>query len=298
LFAEQRQSTVSKIPSQLRMSEEEKHGQEGHAKTKVTTIQSTKVGWRRIFENPLTKLCRKNFIVLCVVNALAQFGLNMVAYCSRQPWMTLDYGNLKVWGLDGYWLFTMAQMLGETVSRLFGITWINAIKAHERFWWMIALYGISWVGITLFVLLPYSLGPIALMILGFGMGASWAVNYGYVDGRRFSGMVGSGMSTSLSVGPIFAEAFVAIFAEAPQIPPRIAMVYAASIGFVPFLLLLCVVESMPETTQQDVVMRGERNPMTAEERTHFYHEYGLAIVMMIVIYILKTKSAPTSSRCI
>ena len=94
------------------------------------------------------------------------------------------------------------------------------------------------------------------------------------------------MSLSLSVGPIFAREFTDALTGFASISADMAVVYSPTIGIVMFLVFLFVVESMPETTQQDIVIRGERNPMTSEERSFFFREYGFAIALMVVIYML------------
>ena len=111
-----------------------------------------------------------------------------------QQYFHIDY---KVW-------LVIAQIIGYTLSKFYGIKFIAELKPGQRAKYILLLIGIAWLALLFFAIVPAPYNIIFLFINGFPLGLIWGLVFGYLEGRKSTEF----MAAVLSISLIFASGFV------------------------------------------------------------------------------------------
>jgi MFS family permease len=228
------------------------------------------------------------YSLLSVMAAVAAFGLYTSMYAFRkafaagtftgQQYLHVDY---KVW-------LVIAQVLGYTFSKFYGIRFIAEVNSKNRARYILMLIGIAWLALLAFAFVPAPFNIVFLFINGFPLGLIWGLVFGYLEGRRSTEF----MAAVLSISLIFASGFVktvgrtllSVFHVNEYHMPFLT----GAIFVLPLLLFVFCMELMPAPTAEDKQQRAERSPMNAAERKQFLVRFLPGIILTIIIYVLLT----------
>ena len=195
-----------------------------------------------------------------------------------QQYFHVDY---KVW-------LVIAQVIGYTLSKFYGIKFISELKPNQRAKSIFVLIGIAWFALLLFAIIPAPYNIICLFINGFPLGMIWGLVFSYLEGRKSTEF----MAAVLSISLIFASGFVKTIARLLRDGLHISeysMPFITGALFVlPLVFFVFCLELMPPPTEEDVRLRTKRLPMNAEERKHFLQRFLPGIILTLVIYVLLT----------
>ena len=234
------------------------------------------------------KVAKWPYAVLSVMAAIAAFGLYTSMYAFRkafaagtftgQQYLHVDY---KVW-------LVIAQVLGYTLSKFYGIRFIAEVNSKNRARYILTLIGIAWLALLAFAVIPAPFNIIFLFINGFPLGLIWGLVFGYLEGRRSTEF----MAAVLSISLIFASGFVktigrtllSVFHVNEYHMPFLT----GAIFVLPLLLFVFCMELMPAPTTEDQKLRTKRSPMNAAERKQFLIRFLPGIILTIIIYVLLT----------
>ncbi|MDR6940297.1 DUF5690 family protein [Mucilaginibacter pocheonensis] len=234
------------------------------------------------------KVAKWPYAVLSVMAAVAAFGLYTSMYAFRkafaagtftgQQYLHVDY---KVW-------LVIAQVLGYTLSKFYGIRFIAEVNSKNRARYILTLIGIAWLALLAFAVIPAPFNIIFLFINGFPLGLIWGLVFGYLEGRRSTEF----MAAVLSISLIFASGFVktigrtllSVFHVNEYHMPFLT----GAIFILPLLLFVFFMELMPAPTTQDQQLRTKRSPMNAAGRKQFLMRFLPGIILTIIIYVLLT----------
>ena len=234
------------------------------------------------------KVAKWPYAVLSVMAAIAAFGLYTSMYAFRkafaagtftgQQYLHVDY---KVW-------LVIAQVLGYTLSKFYGIRFIAEVNSENRARYILTLIGIAWLALLAFAVIPAPFNIVFLFINGFPLGLIWGLVFGYLEGRRSTEF----MAAVLSISLIFASGFVktigrtllSVFHVNEYHMPFLT----GAIFILPLLLFVFFMELMPAPTTQDHQLRTKRSPMNAAGRKQFLMRFLPGIILTIIIYVLLT----------
>lgn len=233
-------------------------------------------------------VARWPYSVLSLFAATAAFGAYTSMYSFRkafsagiftgQQYLHIDY---KVW-------LVIAQIIGYTASKFYGIKFISEVRQGDRARSIIILISIAWLALLGFALVPAPYNIIFLLVNGFPLGLMWGLIFGYLEGRRSTEFMAGVMSISL----IFASGFVKTIARTLMSSFHISeftMPFLVGGIFIPPLLVfICCLELMPPPTEEDIRLRTKRLPMNALERKQFLTRFLPGIILTLVIYVLLT----------
>ncbi|OKS87504.1 hypothetical protein RG47T_2965 [Mucilaginibacter polytrichastri] len=198
-------------------------------------------------------------------------------YSSHQ-YLHVDY---KAW-------LVIAQVLGYTLSKFYGIRFIAEISGKHRAKSILILIGVSWLALLGFALVPAPINIIFLFINGFPLGMIWGLVFGYLEGRKATEF----MAAVLSISLIFASGFVKTVGRSLMHSFHVSeymMPFLTGALFVlPLLLFIFLLELMPPPTAEDKMLRSERVPMTAAERKGFLIRFLPGIILTIIVYVMLT----------
>ncbi len=240
-------------------------------------------------ESPITRWLRQtNAFWFALYATVMAFSLYTCVYAFRKTFSVATFEEIAYLGISyKVWLVTF-QVIGYGLSKFVGIKVIAELKASSRsigILWMVAVAGLSWL---LFGLVPAPYNIIFLFTNGFPLGMVWGMVFGYLEGRRYTEVLGAGLSVSFIFSAGFAKS-VGGFIMRDWGTPEIWMPFVTSCVFVgPLLLFLWLLDKLPPPSAKDELMRTRRQPMNATERKIFVRTFIPGIVLFTLSYMLMT----------
>jgi MFS family permease len=242
----------------------------------------------RVVEHLRLKVAQWPYGLLSVLAGVSAFGAYTSMYAFRNAFAAGTFTGQQYFHVDYKVWLVIAQIIGYTLSKFYGIRFIAEIKGSRRGAAILVLVGIAWLSLLCFALVPAPYNIIFLFINGFPLGLIWGLVFGYLEGRRSTEF----MAAVLSISLIFASGFVktvgrTLLHSFPisdfQMPFLTGAVFV-----VPLILFVFFLELMPQPGAEDIKLRTKRAPMNAEERRQFLQRFLPGILLTLVIYVLLT----------
>lgn len=226
--------------------------------------------------------------VVSVIAAFAAFGAYTSMYAFRKAFAAGTYSEQSYLHIDYKVWLVIAQLIGYTLSKFYGIRFISEVIPAKRAFYILVLIGTAWLSLLGFALVPAPGNIIFLFINGFPLGMIWGLIFGYLEGRRSTEFMAAVMSISL----IFASGFVKTVGRtlitSLGISEYLMPFLTGALFVIPLLFFVGCLELMPEPTAQDKLLRAERVPMDATERWRFLLRFIPGIILIVVIYVMLT----------
>jgi len=223
-----------------------------------------------------------------VLAALAAFGAYTSMYAFRKGFTAGTYTGSQYFHIDYKVWLVIAQIIGYTASKFYGIKFISELKPGQRAKSILGLIGIAWLALLLFAIVPAPYNIVFLFINGFPLGLIWGLVFGYLEGRKSTEF----MAAVLSISLIFASGFVKTIARtlmsSLHVNEYMMPFYTGAIFVIPLLLFVFFLELMPPPTEEDLRLRTKRLPMDAAERKSFLQQFMPGIILTLIIYVLLT----------
>jgi Family of unknown function (DUF5690) len=242
----------------------------------------------KVIDSLRKKVAKWPYSLLSILAAVSSFGAYTSMYAFRKAFAAGTFTGQQYFHIDYKVWLVIAQILGYTLSKFYGIRFIAEIKGSKRGITILILVAIAWLALLAFALVPAPYNIIFLFVNGFPLGLIWGLVFGYLEGRRSTEF----MAAVLSISLIFASGFVKTVGRTLlhvlpisdfQMPFLTGAVFA-----IPLILFVFFLELMPQPTAEDVKLRTKRAPMNAEERRHFLQRFMPGVVLTLIIYVLLT----------
>ena len=233
-------------------------------------------------------LSKANGFVFALYATLAAFCLYTCVYAFRKTYSAATFEGIRYAGIDyKVWLVTF-QVIGYALSKFIGIKIISELQAHSRSFGillMVSIAGISWL---LFALVPAPYNIIFLFTNGLPLGMIWGMVFGYLEGRRFTEVLGAGLSVSFIFSAGLCKS-VGGYLIRDWGTSETWMPFVASVIFIfPLLLFLWLLDKLPPPSALDEQLRTKRQPMTSQERKDFVKNFLPGIILFVLGYMLLT----------
>ncbi len=224
------------------------------------------------------------FIIYAIFAALATYSS---MYAFRKPFAAATFDNIEVWGIDLKILMIIFQSVGYLISKLYGIKIVAELKKERRALAIISTITISWLSLLLFALLPLPFNIIFMFTNGFFLGMIWGFVFSYLEGRKYTEILGAGLSVSF----IFSSGMVKSIG-AMLIGMGISdmwMPFATGGVFFPIMIIsVFLLNQIPEPNPEDEALRTKRKVMNYEERVSLFVKYSGALIFLIIGYLMLT----------
>ncbi|MFB9841308.1 DUF5690 family protein [Mucilaginibacter ginsenosidivorans] len=234
------------------------------------------------------KVAQWPYGLVSLMAAISSFGAYTCMYAFRKAYAAGTFSGIQYLHVDYKVWLVIAQIIGYTMSKFYGIKFISELKPGQRAKSILLLIGIAWLALLLFAVVPAPYNIIFLFINGFPLGLIWGLVFGYLEGRKSTEF----MAAVLSISLIFASGFVKTVARMLMSSFHISefnMPFITGALFViPLLLFVFLLELMPPPTAEDIRLRTKRLPMDAAERKSFLQRFLPGIILTLVIYVLLT----------
>jgi hypothetical protein len=125
-----------------------------------------------------------------------------------------------------------------------------------------------------------------LFLNGLPLGLIWGLVFSYLEGRKTTEFMGAVLTVSF----IFSSGFVKTVGKSLIVDWHITeswMPFFTGLIFIaPMVLFVFLLEQIPAPTKEDIELRSERVPMTAEQRRDFVISFLPGIVLLVITYIM------------
>lgn len=234
------------------------------------------------------KLAEASSFQMSVFAALMGFLVYSSMYAFRKPFAVAIFSGEEFLGFDYKIWLILAQTLGYMASKFYGIKMISELREKRRAWLIIGLISVSWLALLGFAISPSPWGIIFFLINGFPLGLIWGIVFHYMEGRKFTEMMGSMLAASF----VFSSGFVKSVGQFLLVNLNVSenwMPFLTGAVFFPLLLVgVFLLNHIPPPTQEDKELRSPREAMSGESRRKFFKEFRPGMILLIIVYMMLT----------
>ncbi len=240
-------------------------------------------------EHPITRWLRNSGgFTFALYTSLAAFCTYACIFAVRKTFGAGIYENMSFWGVDFKVLMVISQAVGYMISKFIGIKVVSESGSDNRGKGIFIALTIAMVALLGFGLAPSPYNLIFMFLNGLPLGMVWGLMFGYLEGRKFTEVLGA----SLSVSFIFASGFAKTVASFVMVDWGISnmwMPFVSSLLFyIPMLLFLWLLNKIPLPTAEDEALRTKRAPMMGKDRIKFAITFGVGLALLVLTYTLLT----------
>jgi len=240
-------------------------------------------------EHPITQWLRKSSgFTFALYTSLAAFCTYACIFAVRKTFGAGIYDGITFWGADFKVWMAIWQAVGYMISKFIGIKVVSEAGSDNRgkgIFVALSIAMLAWLG---FGVTPAPYNLVFMFLNGLPLGMVWGLMFGYLEGRKFTEVLGA----SLSVSFIFASGFaktVASFVMVDWGVSNMWMPFTASLLFyIPMLFFLWLLNKIPPPTAEDEALRTKRAPMMGKDRIKFAMTFGPGLLLLVLTYTLLT----------
>ncbi|WP_113922968.1 DUF5690 family protein [Cognataquiflexum aquatile] len=234
------------------------------------------------------KLAQSSNFSMSLFAAVMAFLTYSSMYAFRKPFASATFEGELFMGMDlKVWLI-LAQTFGYMASKFYGIKMISELKPERRAVLILTLIGISWMGLLGFAVLPEPFNILCFLVNGFPLGLIWGLVFNYLEGRKFTEMMGS----ILAVSFVFSSGLVKTIGKYLMDEWHVSelwMPFWTGGIFMPLLVIsVILLNQTPPPNHEDVALRSVRTPMSKKERVDFFNAFKPGIIILVLVYVVLT----------
>ncbi|WP_349524796.1 DUF5690 family protein [Muricauda sp. NFXS6] len=209
-------------------------------------------------------------------------------YAFRKPFSVATFDSLVFWGVDYKILLVIAQVLGYALSKFVGIKVISELKPNRRLLYLLSLIGIAEISLLLFAWVPAPYNIPFMFLNGFPLGMIWGIVFSYIEGRRFTDILGVVLSASFIVSSGVVKSVGLFVMNSWGVGEFWMPSVTGALFFVPLLICSFLLQRIPSPTTDDIVHRTERIPMTAADRKDLVKKFFFPLILIVLFYTFLT----------
>jgi len=233
-------------------------------------------------------LSQTNALNFTLYTSISAFCLYTCIFALRKTFGVATYEGLQLWGVDYKIWMVISQVVGYMLSKFIGIKIVSELGSNSRAKGILLMVSIASVSWLFFALTPQPYNLIFLFFNGLPLGMVWGLVFGYLEGRKFTEVLGASLSVSFIFSAGFAKT-VGGFIMADWGTSEFWMPFvSACLFFPPLLLFLWLLDKIPPPTAEDEALRTKRQPMTGKERIRFTLTFLPGLVLLVLTYMLLT----------
>ena len=130
------------------------------------------------------KVAKWPYSAISVMAAVSAFGAYTSMYAFRKAFAAGTFTGQQYFHVDYKVWLVIAQVIGYTLSKFYGIKFISELKPGQRAKSIFGLIGFSWFALLLFAIIPAPYNIICLFLNGFPLGMIWGLVFSYLEGRK------------------------------------------------------------------------------------------------------------------
>jgi hypothetical protein len=216
------------------------------------------------------------------------FCLYTCVYAFRKTFSVATFDGISYAGISfKVWLVTF-QVMGYALSKFVGIKIISELKASSRAVGILLMVGIAGISWLLFAWIPPPYNILFLFTNGFPLGLVWGMIFGYLEGRRYTEVLGAGLSVSFIFSAGFAKSMGGFIMRDWGVSEFWMPFVTSCVFIVPLLIFLWFLDKLPPPSPLDEKLRTRREPMDRLARKNFVSTFWPGIILFTLAYMLLT----------
>lgn len=219
---------------------------------------------------------------------LAAFCLYTCIFAFRKSYTVGTFEGHSYWGVTYKSWMVIAQVIGYGLAKFAGIKLISELKSTFRvrgILIMTAIAGLSWF---FFAITPPPYNIVFLFTNGLPLGMGWGLVFSYLEGRRFTEVLGAGVSVSFIFSSGFAKSVGGFVMKFWGVSEYWMPFVSACIFLLPLIIFLWLLNQLPPPDALDEELRTKRQPMNFAERKKFLLAFAPGLILLILTYTLLT----------
>jgi MFS family permease len=238
--------------------------------------------------SPITQwLQRANGFWFALYVSGAAFCLYVCIFSLRKTFGVALYEGISVWGIGLKSWMVVFQLIGYMLSKFIGIKVVSELGAHARAKGILIMVSVASLSWLFFAITPTPYCLIFLFFNGLPLGMVWGMVFGYLEGRKFTEVLGASLSVSFIFSAGFAKTIGGIILQQGVSEFWMPFV-SACLFFGPLLIFLWLLDKIPPPTPEDEALRTKRKPMTGQERAKFVLTFLPGLLLLVLAYTLLT----------
>jgi hypothetical protein len=174
------------------------------------------------------------------------------------------------------------------LSKFAGIKIISELKATSRSLGILAMASIAAVAWLCFAIVPPPYNIIFLFINGFPLGLVWGMIFGYLEGRRYTEVLGAGVSVSFIFSAGVAKSVGGFIMRDWGVSEMWMPFVTSCVFFIPLIIFLWFLDKLPPPSEFDEALRTKRQPMDGDDRKIFVSNFWPGMILFTLAYMLLT----------
>lgn len=220
--------------------------------------------------------------------SLAAFGTYFCMFAFRKAFTVATYEDLEFLGIDYKIGMIIVQVLGYALAKFVGIRVISELRAGRRLPLLLGLVLMAELALLLFALVPAPYNMPFMFLNGFPMGMIWGIVFSYLEGRRFTDILGVVLCSSFIVSSGIIKTIGLWLMVHWGVDEFWMPSVTGALFLMPMLLCALALERVPPPTQGDRDSQTERVPMSGRERKDLVKKFFFPILLIVVFYTFLT----------
>lgn len=231
---------------------------------------------------------KSNDAFFVAFSVIAAFCTYSCMYAMRKPIAAATFSGLTAWEMDYKILLLIMQVIGYALSKFIGIKIVSEATKDRRAMMIVLTIGVAGIALLLFALIPPPYNVIMLFFNGIPLGLVWGLVFSYLEGRKYTEILGAGLSISF----IFSSGFVKSVGKLLMLNYGVSEFWmpflTGAIFFIPLVISVWLLNQIPEPDEKDIEFRTKREPMTSEMRREFFKKFSAGLIFLIISYTALT----------
>lgn len=221
---------------------------------------------------------------------LAAFGAYFCMYAFRKPIAAATFADASFLGtgVDLKTALLIGQVVGYAMSKYLGIVVCSSLGARARAPTLVAFVLFAELALVLFAVVPDGWKVGAMFLNGLPLGMVWGLVVRYLEGRRSSEILLSGLSISFIVSSGVVKDVGLWTMGTWGVGEAWMPAVTGALFLLPFVACVALLEAAPPPDEADVRARRPRMPMTRAERRTFVRRYAIALAPVMLLYLFLT----------
>ena len=135
-------------------------------------------------------------VVFITYASLVSFLTYSSMYAFRKPFSAATFDNVFFLGVHLKIWLVASQVVGYTLSKFLGIKIVSEMNSQKRGISILVLIGIAEFALFLFGITPTPYRIIFMFFNGIPLGMIWGLVFAYLEGRKYTEILGTGLSIS------------------------------------------------------------------------------------------------------
>jgi hypothetical protein len=232
------------------------------------------------------KLTTKSKLFFTIYAVIAAFGTYSCMIGFRRPYTVGLFEGLSVFGIDYKIALVTSQLLGYILAKFYGIKFISEMPKSRRAFMLILMIVFAELSLVLFAYTPLPYNLIFMFANGIPLGMIWGLVFSYLEGRKFTEVLGAGLSAAFIITSGFAKTMGKIVKDDWGFGEFSMPFVTGALFIIPYFLFVWMLNQIPDPSIVDESLRTKRLQMFAKDRIIFFKKFAFGIIILTLIYMM------------